>query len=77
MSNITLNVPDEVLDDARVYAAERKTTVNALVREYLVNVGTRRKRAKEAMAELRKMSEITASDLGPDYKFDRASLYER
>lgn len=77
MSNITLNVPDEVLDDARVYAAERKTTVNALVREYLVNIGTRRKRAKEAMAELRKMSETTTSDLGPDYKFDRASLYER
>ena len=77
MSNITLNVPDEVLDDARVYAAERKTTVNALVREYLVTVGTRRKRAKEAMAELRKMSETTTSDLGPDYKFDRASLYER
>ncbi len=77
MSNITLNVPDEVLDEARVFAAERKTTVNALVREYLISVTTQKKRAKAAMAELRKMSETTKSDLGPNFKFDRASLYER
>jgi hypothetical protein len=77
MSNITLNVPDEILDEARVFAAERKTTVNALVRDYLISVTSQRKRAKEAMAELRKMSETTKSDLGPNFKFDRASLYER
>jgi serine/threonine-protein kinase RIO1 len=77
MSNITLNMPDEVLDEARIYAAERKTTVNALVRNYLTSITTQRKRAKEAMAELRAMSEKTESRLGPDYKFDRASLYER
>ena len=77
MSNLTLNIPDEVLSDARLYAAEHKTTVNALVREYLASIGTRRKRAKDAMAELRKMSETTKSRLGPDFKFDRASLYER
>jgi hypothetical protein len=77
MSNITLNVPDEILDEARVFAAERRTTVNALVRDYLISVTSQRKRAKEAMAELRKMSETTKSDLGPNFKFDRASLYER
>ncbi|MDP8997672.1 MAG: hypothetical protein M3O03_11840 [Pseudomonadota bacterium] len=77
MSNITLNVPDEVLDEARVFAAERKTTVNALVRDYLISVTSQKKRAKEAMAELRKMSETTKSDLGPNFKFDRASIYER
>jgi serine/threonine-protein kinase RIO1 len=77
MSNITLNMPDEVLDEARIYAAERKTTVNALVRTYLTSITTQRKRVKQAMAELREMSEKSESDLGPDYKFDRASLYER
>jgi serine/threonine-protein kinase RIO1 len=77
MSNITLNMPDEVLDEARVYAAERKTTVNALVRNYLTSITSQRKRAKEAMAELRVMSEKTESRLGPNFKFDRASLYER
>ena len=77
MSNITLNMPDDVLDEARVYAAERKTTVNALVRNYLTSITTQRKRVKQAMAELREMSEKTESRLGPNYKFDRASLYER
>jgi serine/threonine-protein kinase RIO1 len=77
MSNITLNMPDDVLDEARVYAAERKTTVNALVRNYLTSITSQRKRAKEAMAELREMSEKTESRLGPNFKFDRASLYER
>ena len=77
MSNITLNVPDEVLDEARVFAAERKTTVNALVRDYLISVTSQKKRAKQAMAELHEMSLKTESRLGPDWKFDRASLYER
>jgi hypothetical protein len=77
MSNITLNVPDEVLDDARVYAAQRKTTVNALVREYLISITDREKRAKQAMEELYQMSLKTKADLGPDFKFHRASLYER
>ena len=77
MSNITLNVPDEILDEARVFAAERKTTVNALVRDYLISVTSQKKRAKAAMAELREMSLKTESRLGPDWKFDRASLYER
>jgi hypothetical protein len=77
MSNITLNVPDEILDEARVFAAERKTTVNALVRDYLISVTSQKKRAKAAMAELLEMSLKTESRLGPDWKFDRASLYER
>ena len=77
MSNITLNMPDEVLDEARVFAAERKTTVNALVRDYLISITSQRKRAKQAMAELKEMSLKTKSDLGPNWKFDRASLYER
>ena len=77
MSNITLNIPDEILDDVRIVAAEKKTTVNAMVRDYLASISRQKRRAKAAMAELRKMSETSASDLGPDFKFDRASLYER
>jgi hypothetical protein len=70
-------LPDEVKEAAQAYAAERNTTVEALIHEYLVNITLRRKRAKEAMAELRKMSETTKADLGPDWKFDRESIYER
>ncbi len=77
MKNITLSVEEDVLDAARIYAAERKTSVNALVREYLMQIARQRTRAKEAMAELRRMSEASEARLGPDYKFDRDSLYDR
>lgn len=77
MKNITLAIEDETLDAVRIYAAERKTTVNAIVRGHLEQIARNRLRAKEAMAELRRMSEKTEARLGPNYKFDRASLYER
>ena len=35
MKNITLSVDETVLEQVRVYAAKRKTTVNRLVREHL------------------------------------------
>ncbi len=77
MKNITLAIEEEILDAARVVAAERKTTVNALVRDYLAQVVRQKARAKEAMAELRRMSETSEARLGADYKFDRDSLYDR
>jgi plasmid stability protein len=35
MKNITVSVPDDVYRDARIRAAERGTSVSALVAEYL------------------------------------------
>jgi Family of unknown function (DUF6364) len=77
MKNITLSVDAETLDTAKLYAAERQTSVNALVREFLEQLGRNRLRARDAMAELRAMSEQSEARLGPDYKFDRDSLYDR
>ncbi len=77
MKNITLAIQEDILDVARLVAAERKTTVNGLVRDYLTQIARQRTRAKEAMAELRRMSEASEARLGPDYKFDRDSLYDR
>lgn len=39
MKNITVSLPDEIYRKARVKAAERDTSVSALVREFLVNLG--------------------------------------
>ena len=77
MSNLTLNLPDDVLHGARIYAAENRTTVNALVRGFLENLPSRRDEVKKAMQELREMTEKSESDLGPDFKWDRESLYDR
>jgi len=77
MKNITLAVEEDVLEAARVYAAEHKTTVNALVRDYLSGLAQQKERGRRAMAELRKLSETTEARLGKDYRFDRESLYDR
>jgi hypothetical protein len=77
MSNITLSVPEDVLHNARVIAAEQRTTVNALVRAYLVQLANHRTKVKDAIAELREMSVTTQARLGPDFKWDRESLYDR
>lgn len=77
MKNITLSVDDKDLEAVRIYAAERKTTVNALVRDYLGQLARQRTRAQDAMARLRKLSEQSQARLGPDYRFDRDNLHER
>jgi plasmid stability protein len=38
VANITVTVPDEVYDAARLRAAEARTSVSALVRDYLIRV---------------------------------------
>ena len=77
MKNITLAIEEKTLDEVRVYAAKRSTTVNALVRQHLEQIARNEGRAREAIAELRRMSEATEARLGPDYKFDRTAIYER
>ncbi len=39
MKNITVSLPDDVYRRARIQAAERDTSVSALVREFLLGLG--------------------------------------
>lgn len=41
MKNITVSVPDEVYRDARLRAAERETSVSAMVKAYLSSLSER------------------------------------
>ena len=76
MKNITLAVDEDVLDRVRVIAAERKTTVNGLVREYLARIASEQDRRAEARRGLRELMEKSQARLGPDYKWNREELYE-
>ena len=38
MKNITVSVPDEIYREARIHAAERSTSVSAMVREFLAGL---------------------------------------
>jgi plasmid stability protein len=40
VANITVSVPDEVYNAARIKAAKQRTSVSALVREYLIGMAS-------------------------------------
>lgn len=52
MKNVTLSVDEAVLRTVRLYAAERGSTVNALVREFLNGLAGKEDRARRRIAEL-------------------------
>ncbi|MCU1275380.1 MAG: hypothetical protein JWO48_2811 [Bryobacterales bacterium] len=64
MKNITLSVDEDVLAAVRRHAAERNSTVNGLVRDYLTNLAAHEDRAKHARTRLRQLSKESQGRLG-------------
>ena len=77
MKNITLSVDDDVLDKVRIVAAEKRTTVNAMVREYLTDLATRDERREKARRALLELMRDSKARMRPDFKFDREETHER
>jgi hypothetical protein len=76
MKNITLAVDEKVLAAVRRYAVERNTSVNALVRERLLEIAQHDDRARQARARLRELSKRSRATLGKK-TWTREDLYER
>ena len=76
MKNITLSVEEEVLIAVRRHAAERNSSVNALVREYLTNLAAHDDRANRARARLRQLSKQSQGRLGKK-TWTRDELHDR
>jgi len=76
MKNITLSIDDGVLDTVRRYSAQRDTSVNALVREYLTNLAGHENRAGRARSRLRQLSKQSQGRLGSK-SWPREDLHER
>ena len=55
MKNITLSVEDDLYEESRVLAAQRKTTVTGLVREYLQSLSAAEERREQARREILRM----------------------
>ena len=77
MKNITLAIDEEILDKARIVAAHRRTTVNAMVREYLAEVAGRDEKQAEARKQLLHLMETSKGRMALDWKFDREETHER
>ena len=76
MKNITLAIDDQVLDQVRQIAARKKTTVNALVRDYLTRIASEESRIAEARKGLKELMDNSTARLGPDYVWNREEIYE-
>jgi septal ring factor EnvC (AmiA/AmiB activator) len=74
--NITLAIKDDVLERARIVAAENRTTVNAMVREFLTNIADEKEKRAERRRKLLELIDTSQGDLGPDYVWNREALYE-
>ncbi len=76
MRNITLSVDEKVLLAVRRYAADRGSSVNALVREFLSGISRRQDRASEARKRVREMSRKSKARIG-SVSWSRDELHGR
>lgn len=77
MTNITLNVDDEVIKKVRKIAIDKNTTLTAMVREYLNSVAARDDQKKqESVKRLRQSFHSLSRDMGKR-KWSREDLHER
>jgi hypothetical protein len=76
MKNVTLALSEQTIRDARRIAADRSTTLNAMIREFLEELTRRESRAVQArrrIAELCRESGAAAGRRG----WERDELHER
>ena len=64
MKNVTLSVEEETLKAVRRYAAERNSSVNALVRAFLTDIARREDRARTARLRIRELSDRSRARIG-------------
>jgi hypothetical protein len=76
VKNVTVSVPDDVYREARIRAAERGTSVSALVSDYLRSLaGEAAERARLEAQQRRIMSEIKGFSARD--RLDRDAIHER
>lgn len=76
MKNITLAVDEAVLDEVRLYAAKRNTSVNALVRDYLKAIAEQEDKTARARRRLQELMERSTLEAGP-VTWSRDELHDR
>lgn len=75
MANLTLSIDDDLLQRAREAALRDRTSVNALVRDYLTRYADNRRRRFEALDALDALASSTAAR--SEKPWGRDELHER
>ena len=76
MRNITVSVPDDVYRSARIRAAERGSSVSALVAEYLRSLSEREAEFSRLEAQQRQVQE-EIDQFSPRDRLTRDELHKR
>ena len=76
MKNITVSLDDDTYRRARMIAAERDTSISALVKEFLVGLGSGESQAERLKREERALRERITSFRASD-KQSRDELHDR
>lgn len=74
--NITLAIEEDLLDKVRVIAAMEKTTVNAMVRDFLTDAAKRNNRTQKVRSRLAERSRQSTGRVG-EITWTRDELHER
>ena len=74
--NITLSVDESVLKNVRKIAAERETTVNGLVRDFLENLAGENRKREKARKDLLKLIPSIKTRVG-EIRWTREELHAR
>jgi len=77
MKNITLSIGDKILKKVRIVAAHKRTTVDALVWDFLTEIAGRDERQAETRKHLLRLMEESKGRVASDWKFDREEIHER
>ena len=76
MKNVTIALDDKTLRDARRIAAERSTTLNALIRGFLERLTLRESHSRSARRRIAELSREAKAEVG-ERRWARDELHER
>ena len=76
MKNVTIALDESLLREARRVAADRGTTLNAMLREFLVELTERESEAVKARRRIIELCRRSRAEVGPK-TWTRDELHER
>ena len=76
MKNVTIALDESLLREARRIAADRSTTLNAMIREFLEELARQESRAVKARRRIVELCRKTRAEVGPR-TWSRDEIHER
>jgi metal-responsive CopG/Arc/MetJ family transcriptional regulator len=76
MKNVTIALDESLLREARRIAADRSTTLNAMIREFLRELAERESQAVHARRRIVELCRGTRAEVGPRTR-SRDELHDR